>query len=29
VRMTGADIVRHRLVQQILKAYEEEPHKPR
>lgn len=29
VRLTGADIVRHRLVQQILKAYDEEPRKPR
>jgi phosphate starvation-inducible PhoH-like protein len=29
VRLTGADIVRHRLVQQILKAYDEEPREPR
>lgn len=29
VQLTGADIVRHRLVQQIIKAYDEEPRKPR
>jgi phosphate starvation-inducible PhoH-like protein len=29
VQLTGADIVRHRLVQEILRAYDEEPSKPR
>jgi phosphate starvation-inducible PhoH-like protein len=29
VQLTGADIVRHRLVQEILRAYDEEPKKPR
>lgn len=29
VQLTGADIVRHRLVQEILKAYDEEPKKAR
>jgi phosphate starvation-inducible protein PhoH and related proteins len=29
VTLTGADIVRHRLVQEIVKAYEEDPRKKR
>jgi phosphate starvation-inducible PhoH-like protein len=29
VKLTKADIVRHRLVQDIVRAYEETPEKPR
>lgn len=29
VKLTGRDIVRHRLVKEIVKAYEERPHRPR
>jgi phosphate starvation-inducible PhoH-like protein len=29
VRLTGRDIVRHRLVQEIVKAYDEEPKRKR
>jgi phosphate starvation-inducible PhoH-like protein len=29
VRLTGSDIVRHRLVQDIVRAYDEEPGKRR